>query len=236
MKLKYKKLKYNEMPHILVVDDDERIRNLLDRYLTEQGFMVTTAIDAKNARENLQYFEHDLVVLDVMMPGEDGMSLTKDLKLERPELPVLLLTALGESSSRIDGLEAGADDYLAKPFEPKELSLRINAILNRTGFKAKASKICFGNLVFNPEYRELKSDTDKITLTDTEALLLEVLIARNSEIISRQDLAKLTGNENNERTIDVQVTRLRKKIEQDPKQPRYLQTVRGKGYILRHGD
>ncbi len=223
--------------HILVVDDDERLRNLLRRFLSDQGFIVSEAQDAAAARDILRHISYDLVVLDVMMPGEDGLALTRSWKKEGIQTPVLLLTALGETTARIDGLEAGADDYLAKPFDPKELLLRIRAILRRTlapemTRKAIPEVFVFGGWTLDLDRGELENNGERISLTQTELTLLRALTSKPGEIISREELCLLCGLEANERTIDVQITRLRKKIGDDPKTPRYVQTVRGKGYIL----
>jgi len=226
-----------DKPHVMVIDDDERIRSLTSRYLSGKGFLITTAVDAADARAKLKYLIYDMLILDVMMPGEDGLSLMRSLKEDMPHLPVLLLTALGETSDRIEGLEAGADDYLAKPFEPQELLLRVNAILRRMSnvVNKPSNAVSLGDWVFNPERGELskKNGSERGSLTTVEQDLLRMLAHRQNQIVSRDDLAKLSGGDPNSRTIDVQVTRLRKKIEQDPKNPRYLQTVRGQGYILR---
>lgn len=226
-----------DKPHVMVIDDDERIRSLTSRYLSEKGFLITTAVDAADARAKLKYLIYDMLVLDVMMPGEDGLSLMRSLKEDMPHLPVLLLTALGETNDRIEGLEAGADDYLAKPFEPQELLLRVNAILRRMSnvVNKPSNAVSLGDWIFNPERGELskKDNSERGSLTTVEQDLLRMLAHRQNQIVSRDDLAKLSGGDPNSRTIDVQVTRLRKKIEQDPKNPRYLQTVRGQGYILR---
>lgn len=222
-----------EQPHVLVVDDDTRLRKLISRYLADNGFLVTTAHDAADARDKLAVLEYDLVVLDVMMPGEDGLSLTRYLR-DTGELPVLLLTARGGADERIEGLEAGADDYLPKPFEPRELLLRINSILRRMPAKADEPRaLRMGRWTFAPE-RDALIDGDEIqSLTSVEARLLKALAAHSGEVLSREKLADICALNANERTIDVQVTRLRKKIEVDPKSPRYLQTVRGEGYVLR---
>ncbi len=223
-----------QQPHVLVIDDDERLRTLLSRFLGTNDFMVTTAVDAADARAKLAQFAFDLIVCDVMMPGEDGLSLTRSLKAEGMATPVLLLTALGETSARIDGLEAGADDYLPKPFEPRELLLRMNAILRRVAVAppSKESAPCFGAWTLDADRGELVSAAERVALTAAEHTLLRALLAHKGEVVGREDLARACGLDAAERTIDVQVTRLRKKLEQDPKQPRYLQTVRGKGYVL----
>lgn len=220
-------------PHILVIDDDKRLRTLLRRYLTEQGFLVATSPDAASARGKLKNLEFDLLILDVMMPGEDGISLTKALR-ETSNLPILLLTAKSETAERIEGLEAGADDYLPKPFEPKELLLRVNSILRRsTPPKAQKEQFRLGQWVIILDRGLMQNGSETIPLTSAEQALLKALKEANGEICTRDDLADLVGATHNPRTVDVQVTRLRKKIEPDPTTPRYLQTVRGAGYVLR---
>ena len=223
-----------KMPHILVVDDDERLRGLLSQFLVEHGFLVTTATDAADARAVLEHLAYDLIILDVMMPGEDGMALTKGLKKQGLQTPVLLLTALGETESRINGFEAGADDYLPKPFEPRELLLRITAILRRVHAAPPVvqDSIKFGRWTLDLERGELVDGADRMPLTAVEHTLLKALASKRGEVISREELAELCEMSANERTIDVQVTRLRKKLEEDPKLPKYIQTVRGKGYVL----
>ena len=223
-------------PHVLVVDDDRRISDLVSRYLHDHGFVVMTAGDAREARSVLRNFSFDALVVDIMMPGESGIELTRDLQ-KTHKMPVLLLTALGEAEDRITGLEAGADDYLAKPFEPRELVLRLNAILRRTAQKQDTLKIFrIGAWTFDPERNELQDGAQSLPLTAAEALLIRALAGRAGEPVSREELAQKCGLEAGERTIDVQVTRLRRKIEKDTKAPRYLQTVRGKGYMLRIED
>ncbi|MDP3961246.1 MAG: response regulator [Pseudorhodobacter sp.] len=224
--------------HLLVVDDDERIRGLLQKFLMRHDFLVSIARDAAQARRLLAGLEFDLIVLDVMMPGEDGITLTRDLRA-RMATPILLLTAKGEAMNRIDGLEAGADDYLVKPFEPKELLLRINAILRRVP-AAKADSapkmLHLGVVRYDIERGELWRGPDPVRLTATEAQLMRVFAAAAGEAVSRERLAGDLGPSDaggaQERAVDVQITRLRRKIEADPKQPRYLQTVRGAGYLL----
>lgn len=227
----------SDAPHILVVDDDERLRQLLSQFLTDHGYSITTACDAAEARQILSCFVYDLIICDVMMPGEDGMALTRALKDEGiSSTPVLLLTALGETESRINGLEAGADDYLSKPFEPRELLLRVQAILRRVSAAPAArnaqKNIRFGSWTLDLERGELNDGAERLPLTSVEHNLLKALASRPGEVISREELADLCQMNANERTIDVQVTRLRKKIEQDQKVPKYIQTVRGRGYIL----
>jgi len=224
--------------HLLIVNDDERIRDLLKKFLVRQGFLVTAARDAAHARRVLSGLDFDMIVLDVMMPGEDGISLTRALR-ETHKTPILLLTAKGETENRIAGLEAGADDYLAKPFEPKELLLRINAILRRmpeTPAEATVPKILhLGPIRYDIERGEMWQGEDLIRLTATESQLMRIFSARPGEAVSRSKLVEDLGRDRGqaqERAVDVQITRLRRKIEADPKQPRYLQTVRGAGYML----
>ena len=227
--------------HILIVDDDERIRALLGRFLRRNGFLVTMARDAAQARRLLAGLEFDLIVLDVMMPGEDGIALTRALR-DRLDTPILLLTAKGETEDRIAGLESGADDYLPKPFEPRELLLRIGAILRRVPVAevAQPKFLSLGMLRYDTEKGELWQGETPLRLTGTEQALLRRLAASRGQPVSRADLIEDLGRggaqgdetENSERAIDVQITRLRRKLEVDPKQPRYLQTVRGAGYML----
>lgn len=226
-----------ELPHILVVDDDRRLRELLQRYLGEQGFRVTTGENAENARIKLRSFDFDLLVIDIMMPGEDGLALTKSLRKETT-VPILLLTAMGETEDRIYGLECGADDYLTKPFEPRELVLRINSILRRTPSAAALEPkvlLSFGRFSFDFARDELLSEGNPVHLTAVEMTLLKALAAKAGNPVSRDHLCEASGLATNERTIDVQVARLRRKIEENPRFPRYLQTVRGIGYILMAG-
>jgi len=225
-------------PHLLVVDDDERIRGLLQKFLMRHDFLVSIARDAAQARRLLAGLEFDLIVLDVMMPGEDGITLTRDLRA-RMATPILLLTAKGDAMNRIDGLEAGADDYLVKPFEPKELLLRINAILRRVPaakVDSAPKMLHLGAVRYDIERGELWRGSDPVRLTATEAQLMRVFAAAAGEAVSRErlvgDLGPGDGNGAQERAVDVQITRLRRKIEADPKQPRYLQPVRGAGYLL----
>lgn len=228
--------------HLLVVDDDERIRSLLQKFLIRQGFWVTAARDGAHARRLLAGLEFDLIVMDVMMPGEDGISLTRDLRA-RMATPILLLTARGETDDRIAGLEAGADDYLAKPFEPKELLLRINAILRRTPVKVEPKLprvLTMGEVRYDVDRGEMWRGNDPVRLTATEAALMRLFAARPGAPVTRselvEDLNRGSGRGEagltQERAVDVQITRLRRKFETDPKQPRYLQTVRGAGYML----
>jgi two-component system phosphate regulon response regulator OmpR len=223
---------HDDAPHLLVVDDDTRIRNLLKQYLAENGFRVTVAGTAAEARRKLAGLEFDLIVLDVMMPGENGVDLTRSLRAER-SLPILMLTALSETDSRIAGLEAGADDYLPKPFDPRELILRINNILRRGGPLSvpKVEQIVFGPYTFQIARRELKRGGEALKLTDREQEILAIFAERAGETIPRHELVA-GESEVGERTIDVQINRLRRKIERDPSNPVWLQTVRGVGYRL----
>ena len=217
--------------HLLVVDDDDRIRELIKQYLTREGHSVTTAPDAAKARKLLQTFSFDLAILDIMMPGEDGLSLLRALRDDGDDTPVLLLTARGQASDRIEGLRLGADDYLPKPFEPEELALRTTAILRRTHVPPPPEEIEMSGLVFEPSKGLLHGPDGHIRLTDGELQLLSFLSRHPGEPISREALAAETSN-GTERSIDVQVTRLRKKIEPDPRNPIHIQTVRGIGYRL----
>lgn len=224
--------------HLLIVDDDERIRGLLQKFLIRSGFFVSAARDAEHARRVLGGLEFDLIVLDIMMPGEDGISFTKSLR-ESITTPILLLSAKGETEERIVGLEAGADDYLAKPFEPKELLLRINAILRRVpqteDINVVPKVLNLGEIRYDVERGELWHGEDLVRLTATESQLMKIFSACPAEAVSRNELVEKLGRDKGqaqERAVDVQITRLRRKIESDPKQPRYLQTVRGAGYML----
>jgi len=224
-------------PHILVVDDDDRLRDLLRRFLAEQGFIVSTAPGAAEARAKLKSLSYDLMVLDVMMPQENGLDLARSLRKEPAlalrQLPILLLTARGEPNERIEGLETGADDYLPKPFEPRELSLRIEAILRRAPKPpVQMPELKLGKWIYTSQRDELKCADETIRLTDMEAGLMRVLAAEAGAVVSRETLAERSKGIVNDRTVDVQVTRLRRKIEDDPKNPRYLVTVRGEGYML----
>ncbi len=216
--------------HLLVIDDDDRIRSLLKKYLGGQGFRVSTAASAAKARKLMATLRFDLLVLDIMMPGETGLDFTQSLR-EETDLPILLLTARGEAEERIEGLRLGADDYLAKPFEPEELVLRIGAILRRSlRLDLEGSLLVFGDWQFNPASGELRGEDGRISLTDSEANLLRALSKNPGEPVSRLSLSKDTDAA--ERSVDVQMARLRRKIEKDPKNPRFLQTVRGAGYRL----
>ena len=224
--------------HLLIVDDDERIRGLLQKFLIRHGFLVSAARDAAHADRILSGLDFDLIVLDVMMPGEDGISFCKRLRAER-DVPILLLTAKSDTSDRIAGLEAGADDYLAKPFEPKELLLRINSILRRVPpaepVDVKPKVLSLGPLRYDVEKGTLWNGDDPVRLTATESQLMRIFSASPGEPMSRTKLVEELGRDGGqaqERAVDVQITRLRRKLEADPKQPRYLQTVRGAGYML----
>lgn len=222
-----------ESPHILVVDDDARLRKLLARYLSEHGFLVASAEDAADARVKLASFAFDLIVLDLMMPGESGLSLAADLR-RRSGVPILMLTAMGEPEDRIAGLEKGADDYMVKPFEPRELLLRIGNILRRVPqANALPAEVRMGGMVFDMEREELREGDQPVKLTSVETALLGALARRAGVALSREELIDLTGAAGGDRAVDVQVTRLRRKIESDPRDPRYLQTVRGRGYVLK---
>lgn len=225
-------------PHLLIVDDDERIRGLLRKFLARHGFLVSVARDAEHARRVLSGLEFDMIVMDVMMPGEDGVALTRSLR-ETLTTPILLLTAKGETEDRISGLEAGADDYLAKPFEPKELLLRINAVLRRMPEPEAESTVPkvlqMGGVRYDIERAELMCGDAPVRLTATEVQLMRIFSENLREPVSRAKLVEELGRDKGqaqERAVDVQITRLRRKIEADPKQPRYLQTVRGEGYML----
>ena len=227
-------------PHLLVVDDDLRLRELLRRYLSDSGFRVTGAADAAEARAQLASFAFDLVVLDVMMPGESGLALTRSLRgdpqrdVPVPHVPVLLLTAMGEPEDRVNGLEHGADDYLVKPFEPRELVLRIRNILQRRpSVAAPAGEVRFGAFRFHLARSELFRGDDAVHLTTAETGLLSILAQQAGQPVSREELSQSAGFSGNIRNVDVQMTRLRRKLEGDPRYPRYLQTVRGTGYVLK---
>jgi two-component system phosphate regulon response regulator OmpR len=224
-----------EAPHILVVDDDSRLRELLRKYLSENGFRVTAAADAAAARRQMQSIAFDLIVLDRMMPGEDGLDLARSLR-QGDDVPILMLTAMGEVEARIDGLEVGVDDYLPKPFEPRELVLRIRTVLRRSGRDGTTpppTTLRLGNLELDLERGLLLQGNTIVQLTTTEVGLLAALGRNPGRVLSRDELTRRCRVDGGERAIDVQVARLRRKIEPDPKAPRYLQTVRGRGYVLR---
>lgn len=222
-------------PHILLVDDDERLRDLLCKFLMENGFFVSTAREAAHARELMKIFIFDMMILDVMMPEEDGFSLTDFIRKGPARLkdtPILLLTAMGETEDRINGLNLGADDYLSKPFDPRELLLRIQAILRRSQGLNGTSILSLGEVTYNGQLNRLERQGIPIPLTTVESSLLKIFARHRGKTLTRDDLVAEYEGELNPRTIDVQITRLRKKIETDPKVPLYLQTVRGKGYVL----
>lgn len=217
------------LPHILVVDDDKRLRELISKYLREHEMIVVSADSAEKARENLEYMLFDLIILDVMMPHETGHEFLRKLRLKDEALPVLMLTALGDSPDRIKGLELGADDYLPKPFEPKELLLRIESILRRS--RKNQNTVKFGEYEFDVDNLTIKKNAHAFHLTTSDLSVLKAIAEKKGEAITREELSEIIGDIN-ERAVDVQIMRLRKKIEEDPKRPVYIQTVRGKGYRL----
>lgn len=222
-------------PHILLVDDDERLRDLLRKFLVENGFFVSTAREAAHARELMNIFIFDLMIIDVMMPEEDGFSLTECIRsgpIRFKGIPILLLTAMGETEDRITGLTRGADDYLSKPFDPRELLLRLQAILRRSQKLERGVILSLGEVSYDLALNRLERQGTPISLTTVESSLLKIFARHRGKPLTREDLAAEYEGDLNPRTIDVQITRLRKKIEEDPKIPIYLQTVRGKGYIL----
>jgi len=216
--------------HILVVDDDDRIRELVKEYLEENNFIVTTAIDAFDAKKKIDIIKFHIIVLDIMMPGKTGLSLTEEIKKTR-STPIILLTAKGETVDRIKGLEIGADDYLGKPFEPKELLLRIQNILNKTKKAILPNEIYIGNSIIDLKKLQIKRDKKVIKINPQEKKVLEKMLEVPGKAFSRNDIGKII-NISKERTIDVMITRLRQKIETNPKNPKYLQTIRGSGYAL----
>ena len=216
--------------HILVVDDDNRIRELVKEYLEENQFLVTTAKNAEDAKKKLEILKFDILVLDIMMPGESGLTLTREVK-KNNYTPIILLTAKGEAKDRIDGLELGADDYLGKPFEPKELLLRIKNILNKTKTDILPNEIHIGNTLINLKKLNIKLNNKIKKINTQEKKILENMLGSPGKVFSRNDIGKII-NISKERTIDVMITRLRQKIESNPKNPKYLQTIRGSGYVL----
>ncbi len=220
----------NNIFHILIVDDDDRIRELVKEYLEENKFLVTTAKDASDAKEKLKIIKFDILVLDIMMPGESGLSLTKEVKKNNPT-PIILLTAKGEVEDRIEGLEVGADDYLGKPFEPKELLLRIKNILDKTRKPVLPDEVYIGETLVNLKKLKIKLNKKIIKINPQEKKILEKMLESPGVVFSRDDIGKVI-NISKERTIDVMITRLRQKIESSPKNPKYLQTIRGSGYVL----
>ena len=216
--------------HILIVDDDDRIRELVKQYLNENGYLITTANSAENAKEKIAVIKFDIIILDIMMPGQSGLDFTIENK-KKINTPIILLTAKGEASERVEGLEVGADDYLAKPFEPKELILRIKNILDKTKIKNKRKVINFSNINIDLNKSLIIKNNKEFKINNTEKKILEKMINSPGEIFTREDIGKLV-NLDKERSIDVIITRLRKKIENDPKNPKFLQTIRGTGYVL----
>lgn len=223
----------DDIPHVLVVDDDTRLRELLRRFLAENDFRVTTAANAADARGRMNGLVFDLIVLDIMMPNESGLEFTESIRTTS-DVPILLLTARGEPDDRIDGLERGADDYLSKPFEPRELVARIRTILRRVppDGTRKSREITLGDCRFDMHRGELHGPDGLVRLTNAEVRLMQVLASSPGTLISREELTQRSEFSGNVRAVDVQVTRLRRKIEPNPRQPRYLQTVRGQGYVL----
>ena len=219
-------------PHILIIDDDSRLRELLQRFLEESGYLVTGAQSAKQARAFMNVMRFDLLVIDVMMPGETGFELLADIRKES-DIPALFLTAMNETENRIDGLEVGADDYIAKPFEPRELILRISRILERQRIQDPTHLICFGPFSYDRDARLLSEAGKRIHITTAEQDLLDCFAQSPNMILSRNDISKRLGDRMKGRSIDVAVARLRTKIETDPRFPVYLQTARGKGWLLR---
>ena len=216
--------------HVLVVDDDDRIRELVKQYLEENDFLVTTARDSLDAKKKLEIIKFDILILDIMMPGESGLSLTKEVKKNNPT-PIILLTARGEKQDIIEGLELGADDYLGKPFEPKELLLRIKNILNKIQKPILPNEIYIGNALINFKKLYIKINKKIIKINPQERKVLEKMLESPGKVFSRDNIGKII-NISKERTIDVIITRLRQKIESKPKKPKYLQTIRGSGYVL----
>ena len=220
----------NNIFHILVVDDDDRIKGLVKEYLEENHFLVTTAKDVNDAKKKLEIVKFDILILDIMMPGESGLSLTKYIKKNKPT-PIILLTAKGETEDKIRGLELGADDYLGKPFEPKELLLRIKNILNKTKLHALPEKIYIGKTLINLKKSSIEISNKVKKINPQEKKILEKMLGTPGKVFSRNEIGKII-NISKERTIDVVITRLRQKIETNPKYPKYLQTIRGSGYVL----
>ena len=216
--------------HIMVVDDDDRIRELVKQYLEENSFLVTTAKNADDAKEKLEIIKFDILVLDIMMPGQSGLSLTKEIK-KNNLIPIILLTAKGETQDRIEGLEVGADDYLGKPFSPKELLLRIKNILNKVKKPVLLDKIYIGEALVNLKKSDIKLNNKIVKINPQEKMVLEKMLESPGKVFSRNDIGKIIKI-TKERTIDVMITRLRHKIEINPKNPKYLQTIRGSGYVL----
>jgi len=219
-----------EIAHILVVDDDDKIRNLIKQYLVEKNFLVTTAKDASDAKKKIEIIKFDLLILDIMMPGESGLSLTQEVK-KKISTPIILLTAKGEVQDRIIGLEVGADDYLGKPFEAKELLLRLKNIIEKTKKKALPDEFMIGKATINLKKLKIKINNQDKKINPTERKVLEKMLTSPGKIFSREEIGKVI-NVTKERSVDVMITRLRQKIEIDPKNPKYFQTIRGSGYVL----
>ena len=220
----------NNKFHILVVDDDDRIRELVKQYLEKEKFLITTAKDSFEAKKKIEIIKFDILILDIMMPGQSGLSLTKEIK-KINSIPIILLTAKGEARNRIEGLELGADDYLGKPFEPKELLLRINNILSKIQKPILPDEIYIGDTIVNLKKLDVKINNKMIKINPQEKKILEKMLEYPGKVFSRNDIGKIV-NISKERTIDVLITRLRQKIESSPKNPKYLQTIRGSGYVL----
>ena len=220
----------NKSFHILVVDDDDRIRELVKEYLEENDFLVTTATNSLEAKKKLDIIKFDILILDIMMPGQSGLSLTKEIKKNK-STPIILLTAKGETKDRIEGLELGADDYLGKPFEPKELLLRIKNILSKVQKPHLPDEIYIGDALINLKKSSIKINERNIKINPQEKKVLEKMLEIPGKVFSRDDIGKII-NISKERTIDVMITRLRQKLESNPKNPKYLQTIRGSGYVL----
>ena len=216
--------------HILVVDDDDRIRELLKEYLTEENYLISTSNNAENAKQKIEMIKFDIIILDIMMPGQSGLDLTHSLR-EKINTPIILLTAMGEPSDRIKGLEKGAEDYLPKPFEPKELVLRIQNMLKKIKDQIQINKIAFNEININLKKLVITKKNNSHKINNTEKIILEKMINSPGQTFSREEIGKLIKIDK-ERSIDVIITRLRKKIEDDPKNPKYLQTIRGAGYVL----
>lgn len=234
MKKEILKENYADKVNVLVIDDDERIRDLVARYLNEKGYIALMAESAEEAHALLKLYTFDILVVDVMMPGDSGVDFTQSLRAKGNQTPVILLTAMGEVEDRITGLEAGADDYIPKPFDPRELVLRMDAVLKRVPKEnSKITHVKIGRWQFDIDHPELFDGDERVALTNVEANLLQILMQAPGDVVSRDDLSAQCNLDPNKRTIDVQVTRLRRKLEEDSNRPRYLQTVRGQGYLLR---
>ncbi len=218
-------------PHLLIIDDDRRLRRLIKKYLSDNGFQISEAANSEETKSLLELFQFSLLIMDVMMPGQNGQDLTKELRTNGFDTPILMLTAMGDIDNRISGLEAGADDYLSKPFDPKELLLRINNILKRQKQQETSVEIYFGDCCYNPKNHRLTQNDIPVLLTSAELELLKILVQKAGQTVTREDLSAMLETDN-ERAVDVQITRLRKKIETDIKKPLCIQTVRGQGYML----